>query len=745
MASNDSNNVSGCTDDALLAQQEMIAALKITGDALAAPGGGSSAAAPKRGRPAGAGPAGPDGGEEEAAGGGGSVAGGAPSAAAASGGPGGGCGGGGGGGGEPSHARTAADFLQGSNNLEHLRRNPSKQVALQAAFGGVSAETAAALDSRHAFWSTQPVPRFADRAVRAHGPIEAPRTAADVRKKPIGLPAGYEWVTIDVHNDAQLEEMYALLCNNYVEDDEAMFRFAYPLPFLKWALTPPHAVAEWVVGVRATKSGRLIACITGVPAALEVYGRARPFCEINFLCVSKKLRSLRIAPSLIKEVTRRVNRCGVWHAAYTAGMVLPTPVASARYWHRSLNPRKLVDVRFCQLPPRVTMNKFLKEHALNMEPATGGLRPLAPGDVPSAALALNAYLARFALRPVMSEADAAHWLLPRAGVVDCWVRTKTVSRAEARAGAEAAVREMEARREEWLKDTGGEGGEGAGGGGGGGGAGGAGGGGADGAGDDAPPLLPPIDWRAVVERAAGAGNPAAPDVEVVTDLVSFYHLPSTVIGNAQHTHLYAAYLYYYVAGTVPLRQLLGDCLVLAKRAGIDVLNCLNIGENAEHIEALKFGPGDGNLQYYLFNVRGRAPDKCRAPLRRAASLPPPPPFPLSNTRSGAALKWSPSNWDLCSTRGRGWKQRKQKRCPLLRMYTPRPYFHPPARRLYCTHSASTKNPGNARSIFFARAMQMGCIRALVTPALTRKSHIMLQRCCVLSPVSRNIKNWPMSL
>jgi hypothetical protein len=29
--------------------------------------------------------------------------------------------------------------------------------------------------------------------------------------------------------------------------------------------------------------------------------------EINFLCVHKKLRSKRLAPVLIKEVTRRVN------------------------------------------------------------------------------------------------------------------------------------------------------------------------------------------------------------------------------------------------------------------------------------------------------------------------------------------------------------------------------------------------------------------------------------------------------
>lgn len=32
--------------------------------------------------------------------------------------------------------------------------------------------------------------------------------------------------------------------------------------------------------------------------------------EINFLCVHKKLRDKRLAPLLIKEITRRVNLTG---------------------------------------------------------------------------------------------------------------------------------------------------------------------------------------------------------------------------------------------------------------------------------------------------------------------------------------------------------------------------------------------------------------------------------------------------
>lgn len=53
--------------------------------------------------------------------------------------------------------------------------------------------------------------------------------------------------------------------------------------------------------------------------------------EINFLCVHKKLRSKRVAPVLIREITRRVNLEGIFQAVYTAGVVLPNPVGTCRW------------------------------------------------------------------------------------------------------------------------------------------------------------------------------------------------------------------------------------------------------------------------------------------------------------------------------------------------------------------------------------------------------------------------------
>ena len=37
------------------------------------------------------------------------------------------------------------------------------------------------------------------------------------------------------------------------------------------------------------------------------------------------------------------------------------------------------------------------------------------------------------------------------------------------------------------------------------------------------------------------------------------------------------------------------------QADFDVFNALDLMENTEFLEKLKFGIGDGNLQYYLYN------------------------------------------------------------------------------------------------------------------------------------------------
>lgn len=80
-----------------------------------------------------------------------------------------------------------------------------------------------------------------------------------------------------------------------------------------------------------------------------------------------------------------------------------------------------------------------------------------------------------------------------------------------------------------------------------------------------------------------------------------------------HKTLKAAYSFYNVSNNTPWVELINDALISAKNMGFDVFNALNLMENKEFLEPLKFGIGDGNLQYYLYNWRcpSIVPEKVR--------------------------------------------------------------------------------------------------------------------------------------
>eukprot|EP00753_Platysulcus_tardus_P012126 PLAT3339.65.p2 GENE.PLAT3339.65~~PLAT3339.65.p2 ORF type:complete len:511 (+),score=229.54 PLAT3339.65:32-1564(+) len=383
-------------------------------------------------------------------------------------------------------------------------------------YAGAAAKKSGDEPETHVFWDAQPVPKLdEDLSDVEPGPIEE-KTLADIRTEPYPLPGGFVWCALDMTSEEDVAKVYTLLAENYVEDDDNMFRFNYSPEFLTWALTVPGFIPDWHVGV-ATAKGKLVGFITGIPADIAVHGTEKRMAEINFLCVHKKLRSKRLAPVLIKEVTRRVNRTDIYQAVYTAGVVLPKPVGSCRYFHRSLNPRKLIDVGFSRLAPRMTMSRTLRLYRLPEEPTTPSIRPMTPDDVPTAHALLCEHLSKYKLAQVFSVEEFTHMLLPREGVVHSYV----------------------------------------------------------------------------VENAEG----------VVTDMCSFYALPSSIIGHRRHKLLNAAYSYYNVATSMPIADLMQNALILAKNAGFDVFNALNLLDNQEFLSDLKFGPGDGTLNYYCYNWR----------------------------------------------------------------------------------------------------------------------------------------------
>lgn len=168
---------------------------------------------------------------------------------------------------------------------------------------------------------------------------------------------------------------------------------------------------DWHVGVRATKSRKLVASICGVPTELRVRGERIKVTEINFLCIHKKLRSKRLTPVLIKEITRRCYLKGIFQAIYTGGVILPTPVSSCRYYHRSLDWLKLYEVGFSPLPHGSTKARMITKNHLPSETSTPGLRPMEAKDIDAVFDLLERYMRRFDLNQAFTRDEIDHWLV----------------------------------------------------------------------------------------------------------------------------------------------------------------------------------------------------------------------------------------------------------------------------------------------------------------------------------------------
>lgn len=216
---------------------------------------------------------------------------------------------------------------------------------------------------------------------------------------------------MDLNDEKQVNEVYELLTNHYVEDNDAMFRFNYSASFINWALKSPGWLKSWHVGVRVSTSKKLVAFISGIPVTLKVRDNILKCSEINFLCIHKKLRAKRLAPVLIKEITRRCNLEEVWSAIYTAGVVLPKPVSTCRYYHRSLDWLKLYEVEFSPLPDKSTKARQVSRYALPVNTGIPGLRQMEGKDVDAVHLLLGKYLERFDLSPKLDKSEIEHWLL----------------------------------------------------------------------------------------------------------------------------------------------------------------------------------------------------------------------------------------------------------------------------------------------------------------------------------------------
>ena len=375
------------------------------------------------------------------------------------------------------------------------------------------------IKEHYEFWESQPVPQFNKDSPVEFGEIWKDHKVEDLPKKPFDLPEeDLEWKDVDMNQQNEIDKLYEFLKTNYVEDEDHMFRFDYSKDFLKWHLTSPNYFPEWLISIvqldKKKNKKKMVGFIAGIPIKICIYGTDMHLAEIDFLCVKKEFRNKRLAPLLIREVSRRIHVRNQWWAVYTSGTMLPKPFAQTTYYHRNLNVKKLVDIHFTYLPHNMNLARAKNLYKLPTELPFSGFRQMEVKDVEQVYVLLENFEKQFKVHGYYDRDQVKHWFVPRKNVVYSYVRE--------------------------------------------------------------------VDGK-------------------ITDFISFYNLPSSILQHESYKKLMAAYSFFNINTTLTVKEIMKCALILAKNAGFDVFNCLNIMHNEEAFTDLLFGKGGGKLKYYLWN------------------------------------------------------------------------------------------------------------------------------------------------
>ena len=141
-------------------------------------------------------------------------------------------------------------------------------------------------------------------------------------------------------------------------------------------------------------------------------------CNVNFLCVHKKLRSKRLAPVLIKEMVRRMNLLDFWHAIYSCEEAFPMPFSNSRNYIRTLNPKKLIDVGFTSCPNTIPVSEYCSFHKLPTKiNIRGEVRLMRESDSKAVFELYKKINKHYDCTFMFKEAELLQTLLPRDGVI----------------------------------------------------------------------------------------------------------------------------------------------------------------------------------------------------------------------------------------------------------------------------------------------------------------------------------------
>ncbi len=220
----------------------------------------------------------------------------------------------------------------------------------------------------------------------------------------IDLPDGFSFKTLGVE---YLDEIYNLITNHYVVDENCIYRMVYAKKYLYWYLKKiPHG---FVVGL--IYRNKLVGMITACFMDMIIYDKEIKVPFINFLCCQARIRNLGLAQMLMDEIKKRLVNIKMSYALFTGSKMVTKPFCTTTNYIVPINYAKLRQVGFL---------------TADIEPITqtenNPLHLMQDRDIDIVTIKLNNHTKKLYIKPFFTNDSVHHFLLPKKNIVYSFVK-----------------------------------------------------------------------------------------------------------------------------------------------------------------------------------------------------------------------------------------------------------------------------------------------------------------------------------
>jgi Myristoyl-CoA:protein N-myristoyltransferase, N-terminal domain len=191
--------------------------------------------------------------------------------------------------------------------------------------------------SEYKFWKSKPVTKITDRVIDS----AQIRTSDKLIKKygkndETGLPSGYSWELIQIDSD-NLSRVATFLNQYYRET----FITEITSDKIRWETMGRGFFVCVTEDSESESDKNIVGCLGLTEKTLQINSDIRTVAEAIYLCTLNDLRETGISKVLINETIRQGVLANYDVGVFCDSVIVPTPVATIRYFTRPLNYKHL--------------------------------------------------------------------------------------------------------------------------------------------------------------------------------------------------------------------------------------------------------------------------------------------------------------------------------------------------------------------------------------------------------------------